>query len=30
VAERRARLGAGARACVMPDGPQTIAYLTER
>jgi lactate racemase len=33
VAERRARLGAGARAsnsarvCVMPDGPQTIAYL---
>ena len=29
VAERRARLGPGARVCVMPDGPQTIAYLRE-
>jgi nickel-dependent lactate racemase len=29
VAERRRRLGAGARVCVMPEGPQTIAYLRE-
>ncbi len=28
VAEGRAHLGAGARVCVMPEGPQTIAYLT--
>ena len=27
VAERRARLGPAARVCVLPDGPQTIAYL---
>ena len=27
LAGRRARLGPGARVCVMPEGPQTIAYL---
>ena len=27
VAQRRAQVGAHARVCVMPDGPQTIAYL---
>jgi nickel-dependent lactate racemase len=27
IAERRAHLGPAARVCVLPDGPQTIAYL---
>jgi len=27
IADRRARLGQAARVCVLPDGPQTIAYL---
>jgi hypothetical protein len=27
VAEEVARIGAGARVCVLPEGPQTIPYL---
>lgn len=30
ILERAARIGPGARVCVMPDGPQTIPYLRER
>ena len=29
VAERRARLGAHARVCIMPEGPQTIAFVRQ-